>query len=791
FFAGNISISRQALIDAGMFDDDFGGRLWAAEDIELGYRLYRNGCNIIYNRRCLVWHAQQNSPESFASIYTRRGGGGVRMFAKHPEMPCHYTDITAEAVMRWKFPDARLARLVDELEEAVARSDALAVPDSMPTHKPFSEQRCSLGYKQQWVLADDVLYGIVRRLLAETKSALETLGPAADAKAFFAAAEQLYPAINFLKWHYDTRGIAQSPWIDDYIRKKASLAAQKSSAQIFFRNSGDTPFVEIFKRKTREGNMPWYVFLHMAGLLLGQQQTAAPDKLKLSEGAYCLERTAELKPCFLESLTALQDLYSTYSSNGKGRTLDQKVNYLHAHSSNNGKNQIAYDYLSKKDYDKALLYFSEALHENNRDFAALFELCDLNLRNNCLDTAESILNMLAASTNGSNPFGFLLCEKQAEIAFLRGDYEKTTHATAAAAPRSMGPTSLNLLAEAKLKGGLTDEAAELWQASLQANPLQIPVYLKLFDAVTDPASSDHEKAPCVNIILATRNIAGACRATLEHLLQTINDTTHIIVLMPQNDAARTIKASLTTLAPREQLHVVTHPADLDSHAAKRWVLQQPVNDTADFIVFLDDDIRLPADWLQTCMATFQRYPESSLVCGKIVQAGSLKKIYSIYRFIDSVCASEVRFLNMFRHTADMGQFDFIRTCFMPPQAFYMVKTVAARSACSTAGNIAPEKINPSSPDVLLAFSGHELIYNGHLEITKQQVIDRRLDFEDVAFKNGSLPPGSRAVSLTPQFMLDVKEQSEERDRRDIIAKIEHLRREGFLQNVPEIPFGIV
>lgn len=55
FLAGNVSVSRYNLIDAGMFDENFDGR-WGCEDNELGFRLHQNGIKIKLCRKAESLH---------------------------------------------------------------------------------------------------------------------------------------------------------------------------------------------------------------------------------------------------------------------------------------------------------------------------------------------------------------------------------------------------------------------------------------------------------------------------------------------------------------------------------------------------------------------------------------------------------------------------------------------------------------------------------------------------------------------------------------------------------------
>jgi len=99
FWTCNLSIPRQAVLDAGLFDEDFRGP--AAEDIELGYRLQKMGYNVLYKPHIRSWHHHRQSPESFGRMHEVRGKWAVLLMLKHPELP-FYPGICHAEIEKWR-----------------------------------------------------------------------------------------------------------------------------------------------------------------------------------------------------------------------------------------------------------------------------------------------------------------------------------------------------------------------------------------------------------------------------------------------------------------------------------------------------------------------------------------------------------------------------------------------------------------------------------------------------------------------------------------------------------------
>ncbi len=127
FFTCNISLPRQAVLDAGLFDEIFTGP--AAEDIELGYRLFQRGYEVVYEPRCVAWHHHDMTPEGFCRVHHTRGEGAITLMLKQPDAPLYRgTDFAALPAsldnLKKKFPS------VKSVVSLLNKVNADAVPDA-------------------------------------------------------------------------------------------------------------------------------------------------------------------------------------------------------------------------------------------------------------------------------------------------------------------------------------------------------------------------------------------------------------------------------------------------------------------------------------------------------------------------------------------------------------------------------------------------------------------------------------------------------------------------------------
>jgi glycosyltransferase involved in cell wall biosynthesis len=83
FYTSNISIDRR-LLTGHPFDTTFPSAAW--EDIELAYRLERNGLKIRYNAKAITRHYHHMNVDSFARRQYTVGKSGAIFYRKHPEL---------------------------------------------------------------------------------------------------------------------------------------------------------------------------------------------------------------------------------------------------------------------------------------------------------------------------------------------------------------------------------------------------------------------------------------------------------------------------------------------------------------------------------------------------------------------------------------------------------------------------------------------------------------------------------------------------------------------------------
>jgi GT2 family glycosyltransferase len=158
FYTSNVSLPRELLLEAGLFDTSFPHAAW--EDIEVAYRLMQRGMRMLYRPEAVARHHHDITFASFRRRQEKAGEAAAIFYRKHPELG----DFLA-------VPQAKLLPVRRTLAERF-----------LPVWAARSEKRALPGARRalERVLRDDYLRGLKRGLT----EAGETPAPPADAKSF-------------------------------------------------------------------------------------------------------------------------------------------------------------------------------------------------------------------------------------------------------------------------------------------------------------------------------------------------------------------------------------------------------------------------------------------------------------------------------------------------------------------------------------------------------------------------------------------------------------------------------
>ena len=88
FLTGNLSLPKETIVEAGLFDENFKEYGW--EDIELGYRLHKMGVPLRFLPTAINHHLHPVAKKDFLNIMYKMGISAVIFYHKHPNLQIKY-----------------------------------------------------------------------------------------------------------------------------------------------------------------------------------------------------------------------------------------------------------------------------------------------------------------------------------------------------------------------------------------------------------------------------------------------------------------------------------------------------------------------------------------------------------------------------------------------------------------------------------------------------------------------------------------------------------------------------
>jgi glycosyltransferase involved in cell wall biosynthesis len=329
--------------------------------------------------------------------------------------------------------------------------------------------------------------------------------------------------------------------------------------------------------------------------------------------------------------------------------------------------------------------------------------------------------------------GPLLDALKADAALLRGEHGLAVRHYAAALRALPLPGWRARLGESLFRAGQTDEALRHWQEALAQRPWQVHLCLRCDDVRRGrhlPAEIPGGRGV---ILLYSWNKADLLHATLSSLAASETGGAEIIVLdNGSSDHTPTLLAGWEErLAPR--LGVERLPCNIGAPAARNWLLSLPRIRDYDWIVFLDDDIALPPDWLRYFGAALRAYPEHGVFGCRVVDHDRRHMIQSVDFHLcpgDSPdkkpggltdFVQRFSFASMHLHAAqDFGQFTYLRPCASVTGCCHLFRSASLFATGLFDIRYSPSQFDDFEHDLRHIMRDDMPVYQGYLRIPHQR-----------------------------------------------------------------------
>lgn len=170
------------------------------------------------------------------------------------------------------------------------------------------------------------------------------------------------------------------------------------------------------------------------------------------------------------------------------------------------------------------------------------------------------------------------------------------------------------------------------------------------------------------------------------------------------------------------------PVNVGAAPARNWLAALPEVAGCDFAVYLDDDVRLPPDWLACFGAAVAACPEAALWGCRVtdferpanLQQTDLNLLPprqgdSLFSMSDAQLGAQ-----------DFGQFSYLRPATSVTGCCHLFRTAALRGAGGFDLRYSPTQYDDLDHDLRLGLAGQRIVYQGHLAVEHMKVSGRAL-----------------------------------------------------------------
>ncbi|NJB67950.1 hypothetical protein GGQ74_001623 [Desulfobaculum xiamenense] len=285
--------------------------------------------------------------------------------------------------------------------------------------------------------------------------------------------------------------------------------------------------------------------------------------------------------------------------------------------------------------------------------------------------------------------------------------------------------------ECLLRMGRRDEALALWRDTVRARPWDVTLLMRLHAEETGSASRLCAPQGRTAVLLYTWNKAESLRRTLDSLARTDLCGAQVVILdNGSTDATPGVIASAVGSLGTQGVTLLRAPVNVGAPAARNWLLHSPELADCEFLVYLDDDVRLPRDWLRRLGAGSELHPAASAWGCRVVCADAPHHVqHADMHILPAPAAQQLDLVpgtatfalsRPFAEEPDFGQFAYVRPCTSVTGCCHMFRRETLVSAGGFDLQFSPSQFDDLDLDLRLGRMGGYAVYQGHLRVAHEQ-----------------------------------------------------------------------
>lgn len=289
--------------------------------------------------------------------------------------------------------------------------------------------------------------------------------------------------------------------------------------------------------------------------------------------------------------------------------------------------------------------------------------------------------------------------------------------------QAMGWDALGRRAKYLYQQGQQNQAQALWQELLNQNPWMISETLHVHDLIQGVDQRRSKFDGKVAIVLYSYNKDNELDATLASVFASQSLDHPVWVL--DNGSSDSTAAILAAWKERmgQGLEIISLPVNVGAPAARNWLMHEPKIRQCPWMIYLDDDVELPPDWLELLAGAVKTYPEAGVWGCKVVDHAVPAVLQSVDLHLEPVLSEAARqagkrfeVSGLHRETMDLGQFDYVRPCTSVTGCCHLFRTDRLHECGGFDLRFSPSQFDDLEHDIRLNLAGQYAVYQGFLRV---------------------------------------------------------------------------
>ncbi|MFW5735172.1 MAG: glycosyltransferase [Oceanidesulfovibrio sp.] len=384
------------------------------------------------------------------------------------------------------------------------------------------------------------------------------------------------------------------------------------------------------------------------------------------------------------------------------------------------------------DLDAVRKYIAERLAENRNGLHWLKEAVGLGAYRGEWDWVRDVVDR-----NVDKGPAWAMAKLKGDMALLAGDCDTAMEAYAESLNTVETALVFARLGEALHRAGKMAEAHAAWVRSLSMRPWQVNLLLRLHDSALTELGVSNTLDGGVAVLLYTHNKADDLDATLAALAESdaiaknASSDSWIIRVLDNASTDRTadvLKRWEDTLGSY-RFQTVRLPVNVGAPAARNWLLKLDDVQACRYVAYLDDDARVPTDWLGLLASAAARYPQAGVWGCKVVEASNPAVLQCVDHHLmdppprDAQPEPEsldyqrrFKVSNLQHQDLDFGQFDYCRPCHSVTGCCHLFLRERLEESGPFDIRFSPTQYDDIEHDMRMCTAGLFPVYQGALQV---------------------------------------------------------------------------